>query len=110
MMLGCGGVPRGRGEGGNLLRAHRFKLRNPRTALYFSRPVYSARKRLGGFYKKSAYCNDGLTCGNRQMHKAEGVADALLLRFSSATLGATAADCACIASCAAFTKATLRAR
>ena len=30
-----GGVPRGRGEGGNLLRAHRFKLRNPRTALYF---------------------------------------------------------------------------
>ena len=76
----------------------------------FSRPVYSARKRFGGFYKKSAYCNDGLTCGNRQMHKAEGVADALLLRFSSATLGATAADCACIASCAAFTKATLRAR
>ena len=55
----------------------------------FSRPVYSARKRFGGFYKKSAYCNDGLTCGNRQMHKAEGVADALLLRFSSATPGAT---------------------
>ena len=32
---GCGGVPRGRGEGGNLLRAHRFKLRHPRTPLYF---------------------------------------------------------------------------
>ncbi len=30
---GCGGVPRGRGEGGNLLRAHRFKLRPTRTAL-----------------------------------------------------------------------------
>ena len=28
-------MPRGRGEGGNLLRAHRFKLRNTRTALYF---------------------------------------------------------------------------
>ena len=48
-------------------------------------------------FKKSAYCNDGPACGNRQMHKAEGVADALLLRFSSATPGATAADCACIA-------------
>ena len=50
---------------------------------------------LGGLYKKSAYCNDGPTCGNRQMHKAEGP--------RSGTV-ATAADCACIASCVACTK------
>ena len=67
----------------------------------FSRPVYSARQTFGGFCKKSTYCNDWPTCGNRQMHKAEGP--------RSGTV-ATAADCACIACLRAWTKATLRAR
>ena len=51
---------------------------------------------LGGFHKKSAYCNDGPTCGNRQMQKAEGP--------RSGTV-AFAADCAFIALLRAWTKA-----
>ena len=105
-----GGCPAAGGKGENFCVPTVLSCETRGLHFIFSRPVYSARKRFGGFYKKSASCNDGLTCGNRQMHKAEGVADALLLRFSSATPGATVADCACIASCAAFTKATLRAR
>ena len=56
-------------------------------------------------YEKCTLMESGPPCGNRQMHKAEGVAVALLTCFSSATPGATAADCACIATCAACTMA-----
>ena len=88
------------------MRARSFKLRLARTAL-ISLPMHIQRETaFGGFHKRSAYCNYGPACGNRQMHKAEGVASALLSCFSSATPGATAADCACIASCAAFTNAS----
>ena len=56
---GCGGVPRGRGEGGNLLRTLVFKLRYSRTIFFCSRLVFSAIQTFGGFCKNSAYCNDG---------------------------------------------------
>ena len=103
-------MPRGRGEGGNLLRAHRFKLRHSRTTLYIFTTSLQRETDLWRLLQKECLLQRWPACGNRQLHKAKGVADALLLRFSSATPGATAADCACIAPCVAFTKATLRAR
>ena len=83
------------------MRARSFKLRPTRTAL-ISLPMHFQRETaLGGFHKRSAYCNDGPTCGNRQMQKAEGP--------RSGTV-AFAADCAFIAYLRAWTKAHLRAR
>ena len=91
-------MPRGGGKGGTLLRAHSFKLRHELEALFFT-DQFCRTRGTGGVQPENPY-NDLPTCGNRQMHKAEGP--------RSGTV-ATAADCACIAPCFAFTKATLRA-
>ena len=70
------------------MRARSFKLRPTRTELIFWTMHIQRETAFGGFHKRSAYCNDGPACGNRQMQKAEGP--------RSGTV-AFAADCAFIA-------------
>ena len=82
-------MPRGRGKGETFCVPTVLSCDTRGRHILFSRPVYSARQTFGGFCKKSAYCNDGPACGNRQptkrsatakqMHEATGLTVLALL-------------------------------
>jgi hypothetical protein len=98
---GCGGVPRGRGEGGNLLRAHRFKLRHPRTTHFFLNDDFTARGRPLAASAKRVLTATMARLRKQADHKAEC--------YCEADARSDWAGCALIAPCAAYTKAPVRA-
>ena len=67
---GCGGVPRGRGEGGNLLRTLVFKLRHPRTALYFFTTSLQREADLWRLLQKECRCRFGRRRASRKPNAA----------------------------------------
>ena len=101
-------MPRGGGKGGTLLRTLVFKLRHKLEALFFNGKSLELDK-LGGFAKGMLTATIGPPAETGRCTKRKVWQTAFLLRVSSATPGATAADCAYIAACAACTKAYLRA-
>ena len=94
-------MPRGRGEGGNLLRTLVFKLRYSRTILFFIHDKYSAR-----YGPLAASAKIVLTATMARLRKQ---ADHKAECYCEADARSDWADCACIATRLARTKAYVRA-
>ena len=71
---GCGGVPRGRGEGGNLLRTLVFKLRYSRTIFFLFTISIQRDTDLWRLLKKECLLQRWPACGNRQATKRSATA------------------------------------
>ena len=71
---GCGGVPRGRGEGGNLLRTLVFKLRYSRTILFLLTINIQRDTDLWRLLQKECLLQRWPACGNRQTTKRSATA------------------------------------
>lgn len=86
---------------GNLLRAHRFKLRHPRTTLYFFTTSLQREADLWRLLQKECLLQRWARLRKQADHKAKC--------YCEAVARSDWADCACITPCFALTKAYVRA-